>query len=113
VNIFRIFLLLSFFEPVYTISMNILYGIGKPAKAFQPFLLAAPLFFLANLLLIPLFRGYGAAVSFGLTILTLGIMYLICLGKEVGISLRGIAGYMKSAPGTVKQIMMARAAGNF
>jgi O-antigen/teichoic acid export membrane protein len=84
--IFRIFLIFSFFEPLYNLTMGVLYGLGKPVKAFKPLLTGVPLFILCNFVLMTLFSGIGAAITFGLTNLYMSTRLLAGLKDEIGIS---------------------------
>ena len=105
-NIFRIFLVFSFFEPLYTVSMSVLYGMGKPKLAFKPLILAIPLYLGLNLLLIPFFRGYGAALAFNVNNLFLGISYLLILKKEIGVSLAGIFNHFLEYPQLIRRLIL-------
>jgi O-antigen/teichoic acid export membrane protein len=98
VIIFRIFLILSFVEPLYTMSMSVLYGIGKPEKVFQPLMISVPFFIRMNSFLMPLFNGLGAALSFGIMNIFLGIFLLKSLKKEAKISLFNSFNYVKMYP---------------
>jgi|GEM_PF-1382311 len=104
-NIFRLLLLFSFFEPLYTISMVVLYGMGKPYKAFKPLLLAAPVYVGLNLLLIPGLGGQGAAWAFGLNNAFLGTMFLRTLKGEIGIRLSDIFRQYRRYPQVLRTVL--------
>ena len=103
-NILRIFLIFSFFEPLYTISMSVLYGMGKPNLAFKPLIYAVPIYIGLNLLLIPRFQGTGAAIAFNFNNLFLGISYLIILKKEIGVRISDIFRIIAHYPAMLKKI---------
>lgn len=84
--ILRLFLIFSFFEPLYNISTGVLYGIGKPEKTFKPLVFVVPLFIMMNLVLIPLLAGFGAAISFCTANLLMSTALLRTLNKELNIS---------------------------
>lgn len=104
VPIFRLFLLFSFIEPLYNISANVLYGIGRPDKAFKPLLAGAPIFLLLNCILIPQFKGIGAAIAFNFTNLFMAVFFLRSLKKEVGIGLTNSIKYMGRIPSLTLQM---------
>lgn len=108
INIFRIFLFLSFFEPLYTISMNILYGIGKAQYAFKYLAISIGVFFLVCMTLIPQFKGYGAAASFGTAIVFLGIAYMLTLNREIGVSITGIFKHIRNFPLVFRELIKQR-----
>jgi O-antigen/teichoic acid export membrane protein len=101
VPIFRIFLIFTFFEPVYNISMNIYYGMGKPEKAFKPLLLAVPLFLTICLILIPIYAGYGAVLGFGMANLTMALLLLWSLHRDIAVSLSEIGYHFSRIPGRI------------
>lgn len=107
-NIFRIFLVFSFFEPLYTVSMSVLYGMGKPKLAFKPLIFAIPLYIGLNLLLIPSFHGYGAALAFNINNLFLGISYLYILKKEIGVRTADIFNHIREYPSLIRKIAATR-----
>lgn len=98
VLLLRIFLVFSFFEPLYNISMNVLYGIGKPEKAFKPLLAAAPVFIVSNVLLIPPLQGLGAVISFSLANIIMALAYLKILKKELNIAFLNILLNARKSP---------------
>jgi len=104
-NIFRLLLLFSFFEPLYTISMVVLYGMGKPYKAFKPLLMAIPLYLGLNLLLVPYLQGMGAAITFGVNNAFLGMMLLKTLSKESGVKLNDIFRQFRRYPQVLKTVL--------
>jgi len=103
--IFRIFLIFSFFEPLYNLTMGVLYGLGKPEKAFRPLLTGVPLFLLGNLILMTLFSGIGAAITFGMTNLFMALRMLSGLKKEIGISYLDSLVRVKNIPGLVVPLL--------
>jgi stage V sporulation protein B len=105
VPIFRIFLLISFFEPLYNLSTGVLYGLGKPEKAFRPLIIAVPLFILLNLGLIPIFQGIGAAIVFGIINVYMAVRLLNSLNKEAGISLGNSFRYTLKFPQLAKDFL--------
>jgi O-antigen/teichoic acid export membrane protein len=104
VPMFRIFLLFTFFEPVYNISMNIFYGMGRPEKAFRPLLIAVPIFLLLCIILIPALAGYGAVLSFGVAIMIMAVFLFVSIQRHSGISLKGIIGQFINIPARLQLI---------
>ena len=107
-NILRIFLVFSFFEPLYTISMNVLYGMGKPAKAFKPLVAAIPVYIVLNLILIPHFKGLGAAFAFNFNNVLVGIFYLWTLKRVIGVRITDIFREMLSFPAQIVRVLKSR-----
>ncbi len=102
--IFRLFLLFSFIEPLYNISANVLYGLGRPDKAFRPLIAGVPLFLIANWILIPQYQGIGAALSFNFTNLFMVVFFVKSLKTEVNISLVESFKYMRRIPKIALQL---------
>ncbi|NQS98371.1 MAG: oligosaccharide flippase family protein [candidate division Zixibacteria bacterium] len=105
VLLLRIFLVFSFFEPLYNISMNVLYGMGKPEKAFKPLLIAVPVFLTLNILLIPSLKGLGAAISFNSANIIVALTYLKILNKELDITLLNILNNARKSPILIRNMV--------
>ncbi|MBL7191105.1 oligosaccharide flippase family protein [bacterium] len=90
VPILRIFLMLSFLEPLYSISLVVLYGLGRPDRVFRPMLWTVPVFILSNIILIPRLGAIGAAVSFGIANILIDSYFLKSLKEIMGVTLSGI-----------------------
>ncbi len=104
-NIFRIFLIFAFFEPLYNISLNVLYGMGKPNLSFKPLLFAVPLYIALNLSLIPFMNGTGAAIAFNLNNVFIGLFYLKILKREIDMNPNDILSYFIRSPITAMKVL--------
>ncbi len=90
-NILRLFVLASFFEPLYMISENVLYGIGKPRAVLVAMWSSLVLFILLGITLIPAFHAAGGAMTILGTLFSLASITMIYLHRELQITPLGIA----------------------
>jgi O-antigen/teichoic acid export membrane protein len=90
-NILRIFALASFFEPLYMVSENVLYGIGKPRAVLVAMWSSIVLFLMLAFILMPLFGAMGGALTICGTLFSLAAITLFYLHRELRISPFSIA----------------------
>jgi O-antigen/teichoic acid export membrane protein len=91
-NVLRIFALASFFEPLYMVSENVLYGIGKPRAILVAMWSSIALFLILAIFLMPKFGALGGALTILGTLFSLAGITLLYLKKELGVTLYSIAG---------------------
>jgi O-antigen/teichoic acid export membrane protein len=89
-NILRIFALASFFEPLYMVSENVLYGIGKPKAILIAMWTSITLFFGLSVILMPALGALGGSLTILGTLISLASIILFYLRKELGITLISI-----------------------
>ena len=99
--ILRLLLIFSFFEPLFNISTSVLYGIGKPEKSFKPLIFVVPAFIILNLILIPRFEGFGAAISFCAANVMMSTALLLTLKKELSVSILNSLKYSLKIPANI------------
>ena len=85
-NILRIFALASFFEPLYLISTNVLYGIGKPRAILVAIWSSFVLFMLLAVTLMPTLGAVGGALTIGGTLISLAVITLVYLSREIHVT---------------------------
>ncbi len=90
-NILRIFALASFFEPLYMVSENVLYGIGKPKAILIAMWSSIPLFGLLAVILMPAFGAIGGALTILGTLFSLAAITLYFLRREIQVTPLSIA----------------------
>jgi len=89
-NILRLFALASFFEPLYMISENVLYGIGKPRAILIAMWSSIPIFGILAVLLMPRLGAAGGALTVLGTLMSLAVITLFFLHRELAITPAGI-----------------------
>jgi O-antigen/teichoic acid export membrane protein len=90
-NLLRIFALASFFEPLYMVSENVLYGIGKPRAVLVAIWSSVIIFLALAVALMPSLGATGGALTILGTLLSLAVITLAYLYKELQISPFSIA----------------------
>ncbi|TKJ40322.1 hypothetical protein CEE37_08325 [candidate division LCP-89 bacterium B3_LCP] len=90
-NILRIFAIASFFEPLYMISENVLYGIGKPKAILITMWSSLVVFIILAVILMPALGAIGSALTILGTLISLAGIIMYFLHKELQISLVSIA----------------------
>lgn len=85
-NVLRIFILASFFEPLYMVSENVLYGIGKPKAILIAMWSSIPIFLLLAWLLMPRLGALGGALSVAGTLVSLASMTMYFIHKEIRVT---------------------------
>ncbi len=90
-NILRIFALASFFEPLYMVSENVLYGIGKPRAVLVAMWSSIALFLILSFILMPIFGAIGGALTIFGTLLSLAGITLFYLNRELRVTPLSIA----------------------
>jgi len=93
-NVLRVFIIASFFEPLYMVSENVLYGIGKPKAILIAMWCSIPIFLLLSWILMPRFGAIGAAFSIAGTLICLATMTLYFVHKEIRVTPVSIASRM-------------------
>ena len=85
-NILRIFALASFFEPLYMVSENVLYGIGKPRAILVAMWTSIILFVILAVILMPAFGAFGGALTILGTLASLAGITLYYLRRETRVT---------------------------
>lgn len=85
-NILRIFALASFFEPLYMVSENVLYGIGKPKAILVAMWTSIILFLVLAVILMPAFGAIGGALTILGTLTSLAVITLFFLKREIQVT---------------------------
>lgn len=85
-NVLRIFALASFFEPLYMVSENVLYGIGKPRAILVAMWSSLVLFVLLAVILMPAFEALGGAMTILGTLVSLAGITSLYLRRELQIT---------------------------
>jgi O-antigen/teichoic acid export membrane protein len=85
-GLLRLFSLASFFEPLYMVSENVLYGIGKPRAVLIAMWSSIVIFVLLAATLMPRFGAQGGALTILGTLLSLAVITLIFLHRELHIN---------------------------
>jgi O-antigen/teichoic acid export membrane protein len=89
-DILRIFALASFFEPLYMVSENVLYGIGKPRAVLIAMWSSIVLFLALAVVLMPIFGAVGGALTVLSTLISLAGITLYFLNREINVNLWSI-----------------------
>lgn len=89
-DILRIFALASFFEPLYMVSENVLYGIGKPRAVLIAMWASIVLFLVLAVVLMPIFGAAGGALTVLGTLISLAGITLYFLNREINVNLCSI-----------------------
>lgn len=95
-GVLRLFALASFFEPLYMVSENVLYGIGKPRAVLVAMWSSIVIFVALAVTLMPWLGATGGALTILGTLLSLAAITMAFLHKElqvnpVSIARRGLA----------------------
>lgn len=85
-NILRIFALASFFEPLYLVGANVLYGIGKPRAILTAVWSSFLIFTILAVFLMPKLGALGAALALGGTLVSLALFISIHLRREIQVT---------------------------
>lgn len=85
-NILRIFALASFFEPLYMVSENVLYGIGKPRAILVAMWTSIVLFVILAAILMPTLGALGGALTILGTLISLAGITLYYLRRETQVT---------------------------
>ena len=85
-NILRIFALASFFEPLYMVRENVLYGIGKPRAILVAMWTSIILFVILAVILMPAFGAFGGALTILGTLASLAGITLYYLRRETRVT---------------------------
>jgi O-antigen/teichoic acid export membrane protein len=90
-NVLRIFALASFFEPLYMVSENVLYGIGRPRAVLVAMWSSIALFLILSFILMPNFGAIGGALTICGTLCSLAAITLFYLNRELQVTPLSIA----------------------
>lgn len=90
-NVLRIFALASFFEPLYMVSENVLYGIGKPRAIIVAMWSSIILFVILALIFMRRWGALGGSLTILGTLLSLAGITLYYLHRELRITPVSIA----------------------
>jgi O-antigen/teichoic acid export membrane protein len=85
-NVLRIFALASFFEPLYMVSENVLYGIGKPKAILIAMWSSLLLFGVLAFILMPAYGAIGGALTILGTLFSLATLTMLFLRREIQVT---------------------------
>jgi len=85
-NILRVFAIASFFEPLYMVSENVLYGIGKPKAILIAMWSSLILFGILSAILMPAYGAMGGAMVILGTLFSLSAITIFFLKREIQVT---------------------------
>jgi O-antigen/teichoic acid export membrane protein len=85
-NILRIFALASFFEPLYMVSENVLYGIGRPKAILIAMWTSILIFLVLAVILMPACGAIGGALTILGTLTSLAAITMWFLKREIQVT---------------------------